>query len=231
MNLLTSRLKSSPLLVRAVPFAIFLGLTFCQGYFGEAGRYWFYLAKTIVGAWMIWEVRPFIAEMRWAFSWEAVVVGVAVFVIWVGSGDFLQLLGLKPSLAVLKISEPTWKPFAHFGQLSGLAWLFIAVRIVGSTLVVPLLEEVFFRSFVYRYIAKTDFQTVPIGQFLLTPFLVTSVLFAFEHNEWLAGLLCGFAYQGLVIWKKRLGDAITAHAITNFLLGVWVVCKGAWQFW
>ena len=93
------------------------------------------------------------------------------------------------------------------------------------------MEEVFFRSFLYRYIAKPEFLTVPLGQFLWTPFIVTSVLFGFEHREWLAGILCGFAYQGLVCRKKRLGDAIVAHGITNFLLGVWVIHRGAWQFW
>ena len=45
------------------------------------------------------------------------------------------------------------------------------------------------------------------------------------------GILCGFAFQGLVCWKKRLGDAMTAHAITNGLLGLWVVWRGAWHFW
>ena len=51
----------------------------------ETSHYWFYLsARPLVGAWLIWEMRPFVAEMRWAISWEAVVVGVAVFVIWVG---------------------------------------------------------------------------------------------------------------------------------------------------
>jgi CAAX prenyl protease-like protein len=102
---------------------------------------------------------------------------------------------------------------------------------LGATLVVPLLEEVFFRSFLYRYLAKTDFQSVPMGQFMLVPFLVAAAIFCFEHREWLAGILCGFAYQGLVIWKKRLGDAITAHALTNLLLGLWVIWKGAWHFW
>jgi CAAX prenyl protease-like protein len=63
------------------------------------------------------------------------------------------------------------------------------------------------------------------------PFVVTSLVFGLEHHEWLAGILCGFAYQGLVIWKGRLGDAVTAHGITNFLLGVWVLWRGAWQFW
>jgi membrane protease YdiL (CAAX protease family) len=60
---------------------------------------------------------------------------------------------------------------------------------------------------------------------------VTSVVFAATHHEWLAALLCGFAYQGLAIWKNRLADAVTAHAITNFLLGLWVTWRGAWQFW
>ena len=60
---------------------------------------------------------------------------------------------------------------------------------------------------------------------------MTSVVFGLEHREWLAGILCGFAYQGLVCWKNRLGDAITAHAITNALLGGWVVWRGAWHFW
>ncbi len=52
------------------------------------------------------------------------------------------------------------------------------------------------------------------------------------HPQWLAGILCGLTYQGLVIRKGRLGDAMTAHAITNFLLGVYVVWKGgaAWKF-
>ena len=96
---------------------------------------------------------------------------------------------------------------------------------------VPALEEVFFRSFVYRYVIKADFLSVPLGVFSLRAFLITSVLFGFEHTQWLAGILCGFAYQGLVCWKKRLGDAMTAHAITNGLLGLWVVWKDAWQFW
>ena len=96
---------------------------------------------------------------------------------------------------------------------------------------VPPLEEIFYRSFLYRYIAKPDFQSVPLGQFSWTPFLATSVVFGLAHQEWLAGILCGFAYQSLVCRKKRLGDAISAHAVTNFLLGVWIVWKGAWHFW
>ncbi len=230
-----SKITGSPLLVRVVPFAVFIILTACQSQFGEAGRYWVYLAKTLAGAGMLWAVRPFIAEMKWKISWEAVAVGVGVCVMWIGLDAFypsldelLRHIGLggqetKPAL--------DWNPLQFFAGNAALAWLFIAVRVFGSALIVPPLEEVFFRSFLYRWIATPDFASEPLGKFTWKPFLVTALIFGVEHQQWLAGILCGFAYQGLVIRKKRLGDAMTAHAITNFLLGVWVVWKGAWQFW
>jgi len=83
----------------------------------------------------------------------------------------------------------------------------------------------------YRYVANQNFLSVPLNRFLPAPFFATALAFGFSHNEWLAGILCGAAYQWLVLRKNRLGDAITAHAITNFLLGIWIVWRGAWQFW
>jgi CAAX protease family protein len=222
MNQLQEKFKSSDVYVRVAPFVIFIVLTVAQSGFGEQGRYWFYLAKTLVGAWLIFQMRPFVAEMRWAVSWEAVAVGIAVCVMWVGIDSWYP-----------KFSEAgkPWDPHAQFGLNSTLAWLFILVRTLGSTFVVPPLEEVFYRSFLYRYFVRTRFLEMPLSRFHVTSFVVTSTLFGFEHYQWLAGILCGFAYQWLVIRKNRLGDAMTAHAITNFLLGVWVVWQGAWKFW
>jgi len=214
--------QASPLLARLVPFAIFLGLTFCQGKFFPGSAYWFYLVKTLVGAWLVWSMRGVVSEMRFALSWEAVVAGIAVFVLWVGLDGFYRKIG-KPG--------PPWNPFDQFGNGSPLAWLFVTLRLAGSALIVPPLEEVFYRSFLYRYLISAEFQAVPFRKFSWMPFLAVSAVFGFEHREWLAGILCGFAFQGLVLWKGRLGDAMTAHALTNLLLGLWVVWKGAWNFW
>jgi CAAX prenyl protease-like protein len=222
VRLLEKKITQTPALIRVAPFLIFLALTFCQGKFGAASAYWFYFGKTFVGAWLLWEMRPFVSEMRWAFSWEAVVVGFGVFVIWIG---------LDPFYPHLIKNGDAWNPPAQFGENSVLAWLMIVARILGSTFVVPLLEEVFYRSFVYRYIANQNFLSVPLNKFLPLPFFATAIVFGFSHNEWLAGILCGAAYQWLVLRKNRLGDAMTAHAITNFLLGLWVVWRGAWHFW
>jgi membrane protease YdiL (CAAX protease family) len=240
-----SKIAQWPALARFVPFAVFVLLTSVQERFGESGRYWIYFAKALAGAGMLSVVWQHIEELKWRFSWAAVVAGIAVFAIWVGLDGWyprtdllysehvcplLQSLGLTKECTAA-VAGAVWNPNQTFGAGSALAWFFIVVRIVGSSLVVPPLEEVFYRSFVYRYIASKEFLSVPIGKFLPVPFIVTALVFGFVHKEWLAGILCACAYQGLVLWKGRLGDAMTAHAITNFLLGLWVVWRGAWHFW
>ncbi len=225
LSVLCKRFHGSPEYARLAPMLVFAGLTALQGHLGKGSEYWGYLLKTVVGAWMVWKMRPRLEEMRWKISWEAAAVGVAVFALWVG------LDGHYPRLARLDAGAG-WNPPRHFGQGSAMAWLYIVVRVAGSALVVPPIEEVFYRSFLYRYLANARFQAVPFNQFHARPFVVTAVLFGLAHPErWLAAILCGLAYQGLALRKNRLGDAITAHAATNALLGTWVVCKGQWHYW
>ena len=222
MNALVAKLRSSPVMARVAPYFIFVALTALQGKFGDESKYWFYFAKTLVGVWLVWAVWPVVKEMRWTISLEAVVVGILVIVVWIGIDDWYPKLvtGGKP-----------WNPHESFGTGSALAWFFIVARILGSTLVVPPLEEAFFRSFLYRYVMKEKFEEVSLKYYHFVPLTITSLLFAFIHREWLAGIFCGVAYQWLVIRRGHLGDAMTAHAISNLLLGLWVVYKGAWEFW
>jgi CAAX prenyl protease-like protein len=223
MESLRKRFEQYPELARLAPFAVYVLLTQLQGQFGPASTYWMYVVKTVLAAWMVWEVRPFVAEMRWCFSWEAVVVGVVVFGIWVGFDGFY------PRLSQI---DSGWNPHTQFGEGSALAWFFVLFRWAGSTAIAPMAEEIFYRSFLYRYMVKLDFRAMPLGQFHPLSFIVTSVIFGLMHPQWwVAGILCGLAYQGLVVRKNRLGDAMTAHAITNFLLALWVVWKHAWVFW
>jgi membrane protease YdiL (CAAX protease family) len=246
MNFLTRQFQRSPVIPRVAPFVLFLVFTFCQGQFGEGSRYWCYVIKTFIGAWLVWSMRPWVSEMKWAISWEAVLAGVGVFVFWVGLdglypnltdlydawlAPLMRRIGLGSDTVQANDETPLWNPYVYFHSNAALAGLVISVRILGSTFVVPPLEEVFYRSFLYRYLVQADFQSVPLGQFRWMPFLFTAMIFGLAHREWLAGILCAFVYQALVCWKKRLGDAMTAHAITNFLLGLWVVWKGAWNFW
>jgi len=226
MNAFRQRLAASPVYARVAPFVIFLILTTAQDLLGDDFRYWLYLGKTVVGAWLVWEMRRVVAEMRWAFSWEAVGVGVLVCLVWVGVDPYVPKNHL-----FFKPGGGDWNPHEQFGAGSALAWLFIVVRILGSSLVVPPLEEVFYRSFLYRYFVRTDFQNMPLSHRHALSWGVTAVIFGLVHYEWLAGIFCGLAYQWLVLRKGRLGDAMLAHAVTNCLLGLWVVWRGAWGFW
>lgn len=217
-----NKILASPILVRVIPFAVFAALTLFQGRLGETSQYWIYALKTIVGAWLIWAMRPYVREMRWKLSWEAVAVGVVVFVMWVGLDSYLPMLFHRSAI---------FSPATAYGAGSAMAVFFLIVRTVGSTLVVPPLEEVVYRSFLYRYLIKPKFLEIPLNRFHWKAFIVTGVIFGIGHYEWLQGILCGFAYQGLVCRKGRLGDAMTAHAITNFLLAVYVIVRSAYFFW
>jgi uncharacterized protein len=217
-----NKIVTSPIFVRVLPFVLFAGLTLLQGRFGDGSQYWVYALKTLLGAWIVWIMRPYIQEMRWKFSWEAIAVGVLVFVAWVGLDGRYPLLSAR---------EAAFDPGRTYGPGSALALFFIGVRTLGSSIVVPPLEEVFYRSFIYRYLIKSDFLKIPLGHFDLRAFLIAGVVFGIAHFEWLPGILCAFAYQWLVHRKGRLGDAMTAHAITNFLLALWVIFRGAYYFW
>ena len=222
MSSFRQNMQTSPIYARVAPFVIFVLLTVAQSMFGEAGQYWVYIGKSVVGAWLIWQMWDLVPEMRWNFNTEAFAVGVAVLIMWIG------IDGLYTHMGDADVKPPN--PYLQFGVHSPLATIAFVGHLLGMTLIVPPLEEVFFRSFLYRYFVNTNFLEMPLSRFHPTSFIVTSVIFGFEHHEWLSGILCGFAFQWLVISKNRLGDAITAHAITNFLLGLWVVARGEWHF-
>ncbi len=223
MKSLLNKIQESPALTRILPFLLFLILTSTQGSFGPESQFWIYLIKTLLGTWMIWLIWPLVGEMRWKFSIEAVGAGILVFILWISLENF--------SYSKLTASSDSWNLKKHFGTNSSMFLLFAAIRITGSTLVVPLLEEVFYRSFLYRYILTNNWLFTPHNIFDIRPFLGTSLIFGLTHQHWLAGILCGMIYQGLVLRTNRLGDAITAHAITNFLLGFWVITQNKWHLW
>ena len=215
-------LEGRPAALRTLPFLTFLGLTFCQELPGEWTRYWIYAGKTVFGAWAVWIIRPLIEELGFRLNWRSVAVGVAMFGIWVG------LEGLYP---VLQEGGEPWNPFELQGGGTFWPWAFVGVRVAGSTLIVPVVEEVFYRSFLYRWIAAPDFLTTPLKGLRIKPFIVCAIVFGLGHREWAPGVLCAMAYQYLTARSGRLDEAVAAHAVTNLSLGIWVALQGDWRFW
>lgn len=110
--------------------------------------------------------------------------------------------------------------------------LVLALRFARAALLVPIIEELFWRGWLMRWLIKPDFERVPLGAYSAGAFWITAVLFAAEHGPyWEVGLLAGIAYNAWMVKTRSLGDLILAHAITNALLSTYVLATGKWEFW
>ena len=109
-------------------------------------------------------------------------------------------------------------------------WMLTCLKLVGSAFVIAPVEEVFFRSFLDRWLQRRDFSSVPLSRFDLSAFLWTVFLFTLEHDRPAAAALAGAVY-GVAAMRMGLGCAIVAHVVTNLALGIQVVCRDAWGFW
>ncbi|MGB9107634.1 MAG: CAAX prenyl protease-related protein, partial [Telluria sp.] len=147
----------------------------------------------------------------------ALATGVAVLVLWVSLNADWMIFG-----------SPTGFDPRSQGRLD---WLLVVLRIAGAALVVPVMEELFWRSFLMRWIVAADFETVELSQLGFKSFVITVLLFGVEHNQWLAGIVAGAAYSLLYMRHRTLWSPILAHAVTNGLLGIWIVRTGNWSYW
>jgi uncharacterized protein len=147
-----------------------------------------------------------------------VAVGIIIFVVWIALDSGWAVLG-KPG---------GYDPREANGTVN---WLMASLRLFGAAIVVPVMEELFWRSFVMRWIRFQNFLKVDPKAVGAHAILISSVLFASEHHQWAAGLVAGLGYAWLYRRQGNLWMPIFAHALTNFLLGVWVLYSEQWRFW
>jgi CAAX prenyl protease-like protein len=184
--------------------------------------YWTYPAQTIIcGALLFWFRRDY--EFKPPRKvWFAFLVGVFVLVIWIAPQQFL---GFEPRLAGF---DPDL-----FAAQPSLYWGTVAFRFLRLVVVVPLLEEVFWRGFFLRYLINERFTMVTIGTFSWLSFLVVTIVFGFAHSraDWVAALICGALYNVVAYRTRSLASCVVAHATTNLLLGGWIMQTRQWGFW
>ena len=140
------------------------------------------------------------------------------------------------TVCALWIWLPTWPfpepvapdPSPYAPSVCG--WPLTIAKLVGSAFIIAPVEEVFFRSFLYRWLIARDFLSVPLSRFDLSAFLWMILLFTLEHDRPVAAAMTG-AFYGLLAIRAGLGSAIAAHVTTNLLLGLHVIHHNAWQFW
>ena len=148
----------------------------------------------------------------------AVAVGLVVFGVWINFDSGWAALG----------SGPGFVPLRDDGTLDlALAGL----RLFGLVLVVPVMEELFWRSFLLRWIDRREFLAADPKRASLVAFALSSALFATEHSLWFAGLVAGAAYTWIYMRAGDLRLPIVSHATTNGTLGLWILATGNWGFW
>jgi len=217
-------LAKFPWLPYVAPFAIFILLTEPARYFPNWSP-WLYISKTVIAAFLLWTFRDYYkedlsAKLSCRQILEASIVGLLVFGIWIWTeGKLFQLQ-----------SKNFFYPYAiGNGTVAFIFWM--GFRFLGSSLVVPVMEELFWRSMLMRWLINPDFKKVPLGTFSWFSFISTAVLFGLEHNRILAGISAGVFYNLLMIYQKNLKGVILAHGITNFGLGIYVIMTKNWIFW
>ena len=95
-----------------------------------------------------------------------------------------------------------------------------------------MLEELFWRGWLPRWLQDTDVDRVPLGRYTPFAFWATAVLFGAEHGPfWEVGLVAGVIYNWWMRRTRSLGDLVVAHAVTNFVLSLYVIGTGEWMFW
>jgi CAAX prenyl protease-like protein len=103
--------------------------------------------------------------------------------------------------------------------------------LAGSAFVIAIIEEFFWRGFLYRWMLGRFFLDVDHGKMSMAMLLVVSLIFGLEHARWLAGIIAGLAYGLLYIKTRDIWAASIAHVITNMLLGEYVLITGSYAFW
>ena len=198
---------------------------FCEGaafWMASAPRYWVFPLQTVVAGALLaqgWRLMEWRAPRHLL---PAFAVGAMALAFWIAPQVWLGFPPRKEGF------DPEF-----FGASGGPYALNLGVRFLRLAIVVPLIEEVFWRGFLLRYLIDNDFTRVRFGTFSWKSFGIVSVAFCFEHSppDWPAALATGMLYNFLACRTRNLAACVFAHAITNLLLGIYVLHTRQWGFW
>lgn len=208
-----------------VPMVLFLAIT---SFFekDDANYPMVYLAKValVTGALIFfrstWKDLKFDSKL----ILPSVIVGAVGFGLWIGLAKLpyppIEFLGTRTA----------YNPYEKITD-EGMRMAFIATRFFGLALMVPLMEEIFWRSFMMRFASRPDFEALKPGEFTWQGFAIVAAFFGFTHPEWLPAVVYAVLI-GLLLWRtKSVFACFVAHLVTNLILGIYVVTQSQWQLW
>ena len=223
---------------RIVPFGLymlFLLISQTVGWLAQANGWqpsrteslqlWIYPVKTLVVVaallyyWRQYEELSWPPKLSFSSLVLALVTGMVVYFAWVRMDWSWAMQGERSA---------GYNPFLEEGVAG---YSLAAFRLFGAAIVVPIMEEIFWRSFLMRYLILSRFETIPLGTVTPLSFGLVAVLFGVEHDLWLAGMMAGMTYGLLLAFTRNLWACIVAHGITNSALGIHVLVTHEWYWW
>ena len=193
-----------------------------SGFWAQQSKYWVFPLQTVVCAALLWWFWPAYQLRAPRQIWVGIGVGLVVLAIWIAPQ---AVLGFPPRTDGFNPELFTSEPLLY--------WLTIIFRFLRLVIVVPLVEEIFWRGFLLRYLINEKFDEVPFGTFSWLSFAVVTVAFCFAHTtaDWPAAAVTGALYNWVAYKTKSLSTCVVAHALTNALLGGWIMVTKQWGFW
>jgi uncharacterized protein len=184
-------------------------------------------------------VLPGYRQFPFRVSPLAIVVGVVGVILWIAiwklglEQRFVDWLGRDNRVVDwLGLGErPAYNPLKQLADTPAWAYTFLGIRFLGLALIVPIIEEFFLRGFLMRFVMREEWWKVPFGQVTSTAVAAGILIPALYHPEKLAALVWFSLVTWLMVRTKNIWDCVAAHAVTNLLLGIYVVTHGAWQLW
>jgi CAAX prenyl protease-like protein len=220
-------MRNNAVLRFVAPFAIFIVLLSLKSYL-PIDAAWEYAFRCLLTTSVLIAVSLPVLSWRSERPFASMGVGLVVFLIWIGP----DLLWSSYRDSWLFQNAITGTTAAGLTPERRTDVLFIFFRGVGSVLLVPVIEELFWRGWLMRYIINPDFEKVPLGTYSATAMWATAALFAVEHGPfWDVGLAAGLVYNWWLTRTRNLTDCMIAHAATNAALAAYVLHFGEWQYW
>jgi CAAX prenyl protease-like protein len=188
---------------------------------------WYYPARILAVLLTIGLVSRPVLRFRLASPLASIGIGIAVFLIWIGPD---VLWGYRHHW--LFSNSITGTAASSIAPAIRQNVMLVVLRVASSVALVPVLEELFWRGWLMRWLIDTNFLKVPLGKYAPAAFWIVVVLFASEHGPyWEVGLAAGIVYNWWIVRTRNLADCMLAHAVTNGLLSFYVLKMDQWQYW
>jgi CAAX prenyl protease-like protein len=223
----TSRPVEQSALPYVLPFVFFIGLLAASDYLALLGR-WEFPARVTALAVLLYAVSRHVIDFRCRVPVQSIGIGILVFAIWVAPDLLIPgwrnhwlfqngVMGkLKTSIPSNLLDDP----------------LVLSFRTIRAAVLVPIIEELFWRAWLMRWLINPKFYELPLGAYQTGAFWITALLFASEHGPyWEVGLLAGIIYNWWMVRTRSLGDLILAHGVTNLVLSLYTIATKRWEYW